>query len=208
MTSYEPYATFYCSLKAFNLRYGSVIVAVWQGPNGYTRQNRIQSSKKGHYYVWFRLEPSGNWIPGRYTLSLLADGVLQKTLEFEVTSSAAQSTPPLLSRSDRGVVAAVTCRKTDSDYRPVDPTSSFGPSDIFYCSVQVRSVRRGQEVVTRWYREKEHLNDITIKLPKSGSGYLSFRLRPGSSTWDAGGYRVDVYIDNTLAKTVNFSVHE
>lgn len=197
---YSAADTFYCSMKAFGLQPGTKMAAVWQGPD-LNRTRDLVSDKTGAYYVWFSLEPpSGEWKGGSYTLSLIADGVLQKQVSFDVRTSKGSST-------SWSIEDAVTCRDIDREYRPILPTTTFPPSSVFHVSVKVSNMTRGQNVETRWFKGSEHLKDISIKLRNTGSGYLAYTLRSGSSGWEVGSdYHVDVYVDNQFARRANFSV--
>jgi len=195
VNDYTPRDTFYASMVAHGLRVGSKITVVWFGP-GIEKTAHVVSDKYGAYYVWFSQSPDGAWEAGTYKLYVLADGVLQKTQSFEV-------------RSDSGSIdEATTCRRVDESYKPVDPTTSFGPRDTFNCSVRVTNLSVGQIVETRWYQGSRELKKMDMTLKSSGAGYLAFSLEPPSGAdWEAGDdYRVDVYLDGRFSKKAEFAV--
>jgi TolB protein len=103
------------------------------------------------------------------------------------------------------VEAAVMARSLDADYKPIETTNVFDPTDVFYCSVQVTDLEEGSEVMARWFFGSESLGEYTYTAVDGGSGYIGFNLSP-AGTWPAGGYRVDIYLNDELAQSTTFAV--
>lgn len=103
------------------------------------------------------------------------------------------------------VEAAVMARSLNADYEPVETSNVFGPTDTFYCSVKVTDLKKGSEVMARWFFGGEFLGEYTYPVEGGGSGHIGFNLSP-AGTWLAGNYRVDVYLDGELTQSVAFSV--
>jgi len=103
------------------------------------------------------------------------------------------------------VEAAVMAGSLDANYEPVETTNVFGPTDIFYCSVEVADLEKDSEVTARWFLGSESLGEYTYAAEAGGSGYVGFNLSP-AGTWPAGNYRVDIYLNGELARSVTFLV--
>ncbi len=103
------------------------------------------------------------------------------------------------------VETAVMARSLDADYKPVETTNVFGPTDVFYCSVKVADLEEDSEVTARWFFGNEFLGEYTYQAEGGGSGYIGFNLSP-AGTWAAGNYRVDIYLNGELAQSAAFSV--
>jgi len=103
------------------------------------------------------------------------------------------------------VETAVMARSLDPNYQPVEPTSVFGPTDTFYCSVKVTDLEKGSNVTAKWFFGSEFLGEYTYTATGGGSGHVGFSLSP-AGTWLAGSYRVDIYLNDALVQSVAFSV--
>jgi len=105
-------------------------------------------------------------------------------------------------------VDGVTLAKSvDSSYKAVDPTTTFAPTDKFFASTQVSNLIVGSKVESRWYFGADEINGgrTSITSDKAGSGYLSFSLS-NTTPFPAGDYKVEIYLDGALVKTVPFNV--
>lgn len=202
---FEPTWPFFCSVQARGLKKGVTLVAFWQSPTGKTNKRELVSDRVGDYTLYFSLSPRPNtsWDLGVYRLSLIVDGVLQQTLTFEVVPKVDAESP---SASLGHVQEAVVCAAVDARHRPLNPTSTFpSATSAVYVTTRVRDVTRGKTVVTRWYLEDRKIKEISLAVPRDGSGWLSFKLS-NTKAWPLGQYKVDVLYDGTLARTVSFSV--
>ena len=213
-TRFEPRWPFFCSVRAIGLNKGTSMVAFWQSPAGKTNKREIVSDRTGDYFVYFSLSPRPDvpWDLGPSHLSLIADGVLQQTVSFEVlaragASPAAGGSPaaaPVV--SDAHVQEAVPCASVDERHRPVNPTTTFPQStSAVYVAVRVRDVVQGKVTLTRWYLGDKKIKEIPLQVPRDGSGWLSFRLT-NTRSWPVGDYKVEVLYDGTPAATVGFTV--
>ncbi len=110
-----------------------------------------------------------------------------------------------LTDGEPAIERAVTCEDITDDYEPINETSTYAPGDTFYCSVKVSNLKQGQVVTWKWYHGDESLYEQPLTLDKSGSGYVAAYLS-NDQPWLAGDYKVEVFLDDVLAKTVTFSV--
>ena len=99
---------------------------------------------------------------------------------------------------------------TDSDGN--NATTVYSPGDIFYAVVDLSNVKTGSVVDAKWslvssaeYDATElQSSSLTID-DKQAYTYLSFKLS-NQEPWPVGEYKVELYLDGTLAHTINFSV--
>jgi hypothetical protein len=92
-------------------------------------------------------------------------------------------------------------------------TSTFSATDVFYAVAELRSAPQGTTVTAKWtavdvagteagLEFQEQTIDITEEKP---SGTIYFQLS-NDDGWPTGQYRVDVYLNDTLAQSLEFSV--
>ncbi len=95
----------------------------------------------------------------------------------------------------------------DSDYKAVGATTTFKPTDKFYASTQVSNIIVGTKIESRWYFGSDEITQgrSAITSDKAGSGYYAFSLS-SSSAFPQGDYKVEIYLDGTLVKTISFKV--
>lgn len=106
-----------------------------------------------------------------------------------------------------GVTDVVLAKKLDAGQRPIETTESFGPTDVFYCSVLVANALVGTEVSAKWYHVDQMIDEASVTMGRAGNGYVGFNLTSTTGDWPADdGYRVEIYLDAELVKTLNFAV--
>jgi len=93
----------------------------------------------------------------------------------------------------------------DKDYKAVEATTTYTPTQTFYLSVQVSNLATGAKVKTVWYHGEDQIKEYTYTSDKAGSGYVGFTLKPKDS-WPIGNYHAKVYLEDKLAQSVDFSV--
>lgn len=100
----------------------------------------------------------------------------------------------------------VMARRLDEGQKPIEATEAFAPTNVFYCSVRVSNLRPGSQVTARWFYGAEPVHEYTITLEQPGSGYLGFNAAR-EDNWPPGDdYRVEIYLDGQLVKTIDFTV--
>jgi len=102
----------------------------------------------------------------------------------------------------------VTAKSLDASYKPVDPTTTYKPNDQFQVSVEVKNLIVGSTVLVKYSVDGEPYEQTTLTADQEGSGYYGFSLKAGESGHQPGSYQAEVYIDGTLAKTVEFTVEQ
>lgn len=95
------------------------------------------------------------------------------------------------------------------DEEGAQPTTTFGPNDIFYCNVDLQNAPDDTVVKAVWTAvdvEGEEANTLIDETElTTGSGTVNFQLS-NSNAWPVGKYKVDLYLGDELKKTVEFQV--
>lgn len=199
-TSFPTAATLYCLVRGHFPKDGA-LTAVCQSPAGATLAQRVVAPAEGNFAVPFAFVPTGTWTEGRYTVSLITDGVLARTVSFDVQGALAQA------QQDLGVDSVIMCRRVDKDFAPLDPTQTFKSHDSLYCSIHVSGkLGRGQRVTLHWVPYEGTMRDQELVTKNTGARNLYFSKDPATGGWYPGRYRLDVSVNGTLAKSVTFFV--
>jgi hypothetical protein len=90
-----------------------------------------------------------------------------------------------------------------------DRTAVFAPGDTFYCVVKLANAPDGTTVKAVWTAIEAVGAPANTEIDSSelttGSGELHFQLaKPG--VWPAGRYKVELYLDGKLDRTLEFQV--
>jgi hypothetical protein len=107
---------------------------------------------------------------------------------------------------------ALTNPRLATDSEGQNPTTVYSPTDIFYAVADLSNIESGSIVEAKWYlvsAEEYEAGEIgasslTIEDQKLFN-YVSFELT-GVQPWPAGEYKIELYLNGTLAHTLNFTV--
>ncbi len=95
------------------------------------------------------------------------------------------------------------------DEEGTQPTTTFGPGDVFYCNVDLQNAPDDTVIKAVWTAvdvEGEEPNTLIDESElTTGSGMVNFQLT-NSNAWPVGKYKVDLYLNDELKKTVEFQV--
>lgn len=196
VSTYGSDDTIYISVEVQNLKIGSVVNVKYMFGKTLYEETSLTADQEGSGYYGFKLTSAGGHAPGKYTAEVYLDDKLAKTVDFEVEASGAPA-----------IGEVVPAKSLDSDYKPIDPTTVFAPSDIFYISVEVQNLVEGSVVSVKYKHEGSEYSDsdTTITADQFGSGYYGFQLTP-SGEHPTGSYTAEVSLDGKLVKTVEFEV--
>ena len=96
-----------------------------------------------------------------------------------------------------------------SDSEGNNKVTSFGQGDTFYCIVELANAPSDTAVKAIWYAVEaqgvdpnKQINETNIT---NGSGTLYFKLS-NDQNWPVGKYKVEIYLNGTLDKTLEFEV--
>ena len=109
------------------------------------------------------------------------------------------------SASTASITEAVMAR----DAEGTEPTTVFAPEDTFFCLVTLGNAPDDTSVRAVWTAVEVEGNDpntvIDESAIESGSGTLEFNLT-NSNPWPVGSYKVDLYLNDELDRTIEFEV--
>lgn len=120
--------------------------------------------------------------------------------------------PPAVVKSS-GIVSNVTMALgTKGDTKdPVNPTLVFQPSSAFHAVVAIQNAPKNTKFKAAWFAtDVGSAADCNTAIDDTefsadGTRNIDFTLTP-STTWPAGTYRVEIYVNGNLDRVVNFSV--
>ncbi len=97
------------------------------------------------------------------------------------------------------------------DSEGAQPTTVFAPEDTFYVIVELANAPDDTKVKSVWTAVEVEGFDPDLLIDDaeltSGSGTLTFNLS-NDNLWPNGKYKVDLYIDDKLERTLEFEVQE
>ena len=110
------------------------------------------------------------------------------------------------SASTANIANAILAR----DEAATEPTTVFSPTDTFYLLVELNNAPDDTTVRAVWYAvdvgdvapANTLIDEATLT---SGSGTLTFDL-VSDTQWPPGTYRVELYLNDELSQTLEFSV--
>ena len=195
-STYTSDDVFYVSVEVNNLVTGSVVTVKYKTGGAVYEETTITADEDGSGYYGFKLTPGGSHTPGKYTAEVYLDNKLAKTVAFTVKASG----PPSIGK-------VVVAKSLDADYKPVDPTSVYAPTDIFYISVEVKNLVVGSVVSVKYKLDGQEYSDkdTVLTADKFGSGYYGFNLT-AAGEHPVGKYTAEISLDGKLVKTVKFEV--
>ena len=95
------------------------------------------------------------------------------------------------------------------DNEGAQPTTTFAPTDTFYCVAELANAPDDTRVKASWTAvevDGEQPNTFIDQAElTSGSGALHFKLS-NNGPWPAGKYKVELYLNDKLDKTLEFTV--
>ena len=184
---------------------GARMKAVWVAKDAQdlalnTKIDELPFDMPARVQIWVSYYPTGGdpWSPGRYQIELYVNDVLSQALDFTIED--VQIAPG---------AASITGGLMAFDENGDDPTTVFGQQDFFYCIISFEAPG-GATIRAEWYAvdTQDYAPDSfldSIESNVSGTDTTWFNLSPNGD-WSLGSYRVDLYINDQYAITLNFEV--
>jgi hypothetical protein len=197
-TVFSPQETFYLVSDLTGApEAGAQIKVVWTAVKveGSTEENQVidtYDEKLPNSGFWVSLvSNSGSWPAGQYKAEAFVNGVSVDTRNF--------------------IVSPIKLEKIylafDQDGKK--PTTVYGTQDMFYLEFDLVDAPADTKINTKWYllddqgSPSETLNEGEYTFG-TGSYYVS--LKSDSDTWQAGKYKVDLFLNNSYYKSLTFEV--
>jgi hypothetical protein len=96
-----------------------------------------------------------------------------------------------------------------SDQEGSSITTTFAPTDTFYLNVSLANAPEDTVTKAVWYAVNVDGTDPNTKLNETpithGDGTLTFKLG-NDQGWPAGDYKVEIYLNDKLDRTLEFNV--
>lgn len=150
--------------------------------------------------VWdFRLAPETSWAPGLYRLELRLNGIIERVVPYTVAREAT-------------VIRTVTFARgrLESDRLPPSPPPRFAPQTTIYVVAGVTDVQPGTLIKGELVAENvdgpvpvgTRLAGSVQRPSGAGTVVLGFPPPPDSGDWLPGRYRVDIFVNGVLVRSV------
>jgi hypothetical protein len=90
-----------------------------------------------------------------------------------------------------------------------ETVTAFASGDTFYVVADLNNATKGTKVSSKWYYEGDEIStdggaELTVE-EDYFTGNLNFSLSSPNG-WDAGNYKVELYLNDGLKHTLDFSV--
>jgi hypothetical protein len=139
---------------------------------------------------------------GKYKVEFYYNGELKKTTDF------------IVKEPQMKIMEAVTSNEIDERGTPLNPMLQFKTTDTVYASVKTDYLVAGHTLKAIWKKSDDSLikeESIDIKDNYYEPSYLGFSLElsKGENSENPaapGKYRVEIYLDDELDKTLDFEV--
>ena len=132
-----------------------------------------------------------------------------KQYKYQIGFAIAMVVLAMLACSFSASTASIKSAQMYRDPDGNEPTTVFAPTDIFYCLVDLANAPDDTTVKAAWTAvqvegvEPDFFIDETELT--SGSNTLTFQLS-NDAPWPAGQYKVDLYLNGELDRTLEFEV--
>lgn len=116
------------------------------------------------------------------------------------------------SRRSVELVSATLARDATADFQPVEPTTRFGVTDEIHLIVQVRDAPPATPIRVVWIAV-----DVEGAAPETKAAEFTQRVSDDQRTeftlrnqgpWPSGRYRADIYVNDSLARSLEFEIGE
>lgn len=103
-------------------------------------------------------------------------------------------------------VEITMAKRLNDEYEPVEPTTSYRPTEPFRASIALRNVPKGTQITARWYFESVLLREGgTTARTDIAEATLGVGLS-NEEPWERGRYRLEVLLNRELKGTAEFTV--
>ncbi len=171
-----------------------------QGEVTNAQLDETENEVNGTGSIDFTLTPVDRaWLAGSYCVAIYANGQAALSKRFRVQDTTSSQDTPVVDVTFAQSVAPYT-------FEPVNPTSVLPPTaPIIHCIVQIQKAAANTKFRVRWLMPHDKPQEFT--LTTQGTRRLDFTLKPPSDRgFDPGEYQVELYVNDKLERTEQFTV--
>jgi len=199
---------FYLLVTLENAPDDTVTKAVWYAveAEGLAKDTKLEETEftSGDEEITFNLANDQLWPVGTYKVEVYLNDKLNQTLEFNVEGSAAATNTTTTGTS---TFDAYMAKKSGEGY---DQTNVLATNEPFYLIVDLTSAPADTVSKAVWYVADVAgitANTLIEESEFQGNGMVPFELS-NTEPWPIGAYKVELYINNVLDRTLTFTVGE
>lgn len=171
--------------------------------------NPVQADRDMQSCVWFEFQPTGSGFePGDYRADLIVNGNQVDSVDFLVADEFSRSGGNLPSTGSQAVELGrvYTSSQVDQSGCPLDDVGLFYSDQPVFLSIDQSNIPEGTEIFARLLYEGQAIEDTDpIVADRDMQTCVWFEFEAGQGL-DRGDYTVEVYVNRSLAETVEFAV--
>ncbi len=199
---------FYALVTLDNAPDDTVTKAVWYAADaeGTAKNTKIDEAEftSGDQQITFNLSNDQSWPVGTYKVEIYLNDKLNQTLEFSVEGSAVST------NTTTGGTITFDAYMVSKSSGGATQTDVFTADEPFYLIVDLTSAPADTVSKVVWYVDDVvgiDANTLIDEAEFQGNGKVPFELS-NTEPWPIGTYKVELYINNVLDRTVQFTVAE
>ena len=187
----------------------TVSKVVWYAANaaGIDSNTLIDDTEfQGNGEVTFDLSNNGPWPLGTYKVEVYVNNVLDRTVQFTVAETSGATGGTTSGSGSVEITNAFIARKVNEVFEKIDVYSS---DEVFWCYLELSKVSPNTKFKAEWKAINAEGWDANSSLyvaeGNSASDAMAFDLG-NPNPWGKGKYGVDIYMDDVLQRSLEFSV--
>ena len=161
---------------------------------------------QGNGEVTFDLSNNGPWPLGTYKAEVYINNVLDRTLTFTVGEGSGATTSTTGTADGVSITGAIVAREVNGKF---EETAVYSTDEVFHCYLELSKVSPDTKFKAEWKAiDVEGVaanSSLYIGEGYSDSDAMVFDLS-NSNPWAKGKYGVDIYMDEVLQGSIQFSV--
>ena len=212
VTQTDVFATnepFYLIVDLTSAPADTVSKVVWYAANvvGIDANTLIDDAEfQGNGEVTFDLSNDGPWPIGTYKVEVYINNVLDRTLHFTVGEGSGAATSTTGTADGVSITSAIIAREVNGKF---EETAVYSTDEVFHCYLELSKVSPDTKFKAEWKAiDVEGVaanSSLYIGEGYSESDAMVFDLS-NSNPWAKGKYGVDIYMDEVLQGSIEFSV--
>ncbi len=104
------------------------------------------------------------------------------------------------------VTAVYLGTSVGADQKVTTSSTTFGTKDVIYAAIDTQNAAKDVFLNAKWtYQDGQVVHEEGTQISPEGNATTNFKLA-SSTPWPTGKYKVEVSVNNTPAKTVDFEI--